>query len=221
VISSVKKRFLIGLAPLVVVGAFLVIPAASQALPHVYKNGVIAAEGKKLRTLQWGVFKLANTTTGTLECHAAFEGFLENPAGGGSAKGPIQAFSPYECSNPTCTVSGGLFVELTTEHLPWNVEIIEPSAGVFRHQMGVKGEKGGKGSVEFFYNCEGVIKEHVFGATAPLALNNGLAIGAAPAEIEFNAAAGELESAVGAFRLEGKFRQQGFNAEELIEVKNP
>jgi hypothetical protein len=205
----------------VVVGAFLVIPAATQALPHVYKNEVIATEGKKLRTLQWGVLHLANTTTGTLECHAAFEGFLENPTGGGSAKGQVQAFSPYECSNPTCTTSGGLFVELTTEHLPWNIEIIEPSAGVFRHQIGVKGEKGGKGSVEFFYNCEGVIKEHVFGGIAPLVQNNGLSIGAAPGEMESSAAAGELESALGAFRLEGHFKQQGFAAQELIEVKNP
>jgi hypothetical protein len=216
-----KKKFLIGLAPMVVVAAFLAVPAASQAAPHVYKNGVIQPEGKKLRTLQWGVFHLTNATTGSVECHAAFEGFLENPTGGGQATGQVQAFSPYECANAACIAMGGKFVELTTEHLSWNVEITEPSPAVFRHKMGVKGEKGGKGSVEFFYNCEGAIKEHVFGETAPRVLNNGISIGSIPAEIEFDAGSGELESAVGGFKPEGKLKQQGFGAQELIEVKNP
>jgi hypothetical protein len=219
-----NKRLQIGLAPLLAIAALALMPVGAQAAPHVYKNGVIQAEGKKLRTLQWGVFHLANGTAGIVECHAAFEGFLENPTGGGQAKGQVQAFSPYECANPACIAMGGKFVELTTEHLPWNAEIIESPSGstpAFRQKMGVKSEKGGKGSVEFFYNCEGALKAHPFGETAPLILNNGLVIGAAPGEIDFDAGAGELESEIGGFKPEGRIKQQGFAAQELIEVKNP
>src|SRR5262249_3365742 len=97
----------------------------------------------------------------------------------------------------------------------------EPTAGAFRHKMGAKSEKGGKGSVEIFYNCEGALKAHPFGELSPLVLNNGLSIGAIPGEIEFAPGAGELESEIEGFKAEGRFKQQGFAAQELIEVKNP
>jgi len=216
-----KKKFLIGLAPLVVVTAFLVIPAASQAVPHVYRNGVKSAEGTKLRTLTWGVFHLSNATTGEVECHAALPGFLENPTGGGQATGQVQAFSPYECVSNTCIGQGGKFVEVTTEHLPWTVELTEPSAGVFRQKIGVKGEKGGKGSAELFYNCEGVTKVHPFGENSPLFLNNGLSIGATPGEIEFDPGSAEFESEIGGFKTAAKLKTMGFSSQDLLKVKNP
>jgi hypothetical protein len=56
----VKKKFLIGVAPLVVAAAFAPVPAAEGA-PHVYKNGVIAKEGTPLRTVEWGNFKFKTT----------------------------------------------------------------------------------------------------------------------------------------------------------------
>jgi hypothetical protein len=216
----VKKKFLIGLAPLVVVAALLVIPAASQALPHVYKDGVIAAEGKPVRMIDWGVFHFTNKTVGQVECRDAMAGFLENPTGGGQAKGPIQMFSPYECVSAECTAIGGKFIEITGEHLPWVSEITEPSAGVFRQKIGVKGEKGGKGSAELFINCEAVTKGHAFGETSPRVLNNGTTKGLKPGELEFDAGSGEFE---GEFpgKIEAKFKQMGFANQEVIEVQNP
>ena len=65
-IPTVKRKFLIGLASLVIVAAFAAVPAAEGA-PHVYKNGVIAKEGTPLRTVEWGNFKF-KTSMGEPEC---------------------------------------------------------------------------------------------------------------------------------------------------------
>src|SRR5262249_29549968 len=177
--GSMKKKFLTGIAPLVVIAAFLVIPAAAQAVPHVYKNGVIQAEGKKLRYIAWSTLQFTNPSVfGTSECHHAFEGFLENPTGGGAAIGQLQAFEPYECVNSSCIALGGKQIVLTPEKLPWNSEVTEPEAGVFRMATGKKGEKGGSGSIEIQETCEGIATAQFFGALAPKILNNGISIGA-------------------------------------------
>src|SRR5262249_54195430 len=98
-VIPMKKKLLVGLAPLVVVAALLVMPAASQAActapncPHVYKNGVKSAEGKELHTLAWGTLHLKTTVAiGEVECRNVFTGVLENPVGGGQAKGLIEVF---------------------------------------------------------------------------------------------------------------------------------
>ena len=214
-----KKRFLIGLAPLVVT-AFMVMPTVAQAVPHVYKNGLISAEGKKLRTISWGTAKLKNITLGEVECHNVFAGYSENPTGGGAAKGQVQAFYPYECVAETCKALGGTKIEITSEKMPWNAAVTEPEAGVFDQVTGKKGEKGGSGSIEFFVNCEGVTKPHFFGENVTKIQNNGLAIGSAPGEQEFLQTQ-NLESEIGAGETIGKVKVEGYGAEELIEVKNP
>ena len=50
---------------------------------------------------------------------------------------------------------------------------------------------------------------------------NGSSIGAAPSKLEFNAASGSLESASGAGELTGKLKLLGYEAQELVQVKNP
>jgi hypothetical protein len=214
-----KKRFLIGLAPLVVT-AFMVMPTVAQAVPHVYKNGVISGEAKKLRTISWGTAKLTNITLGPVECHNVFAGFSENPTGGGAAVGKVQAFYPYECVATTCASLGGTKIEITPEKLPWNAAVTEPEAGVFEQLTGKKGEKGGAGSVEFLVNCEGVTKPHFFGENGTKILNNGLQIGTTPGEQEFLKSP-NLESEIGAGETEGKVKVEGYASQELIEVKNP
>jgi large repetitive protein len=74
---------------------------------HVYKNGVIGAEGKPLRTIGWGTLKLTNATLGEVECHDITAGSMENPTGGGSAVGKVQAFYPYECISESCKALAG------------------------------------------------------------------------------------------------------------------
>jgi hypothetical protein len=97
---------------------------------------------------------------------------------------------------------------------------------VFRQKTGKKSERGGAGSVECFYNCEGGTnaKSHFFGELSPLIHNNGTTIGLKPGEIEVDAGSGELESESGGFggvTVAGLRKVQGYAAQELIEVKNP
>jgi hypothetical protein len=56
----------------------------------------------------------------------------------------------------------------------------------------------------------------------PRVLNNGISIGSAPDEEQFDQpASGELESEVGGLKLAGKNKLEGYGGEELIGVKNP
>jgi hypothetical protein len=50
---------------------------------------------------------------------------------------------------------------------------------------------------------------------------NGSSIGGAPSKFEFNAAAGSLESTSGAGEVTGKMKLLGYEAQELVQVKNP
>jgi hypothetical protein len=224
VIPSMKKKFLTGLAPLVAVAAFAAVPAAEGA-PHVYKNGVIGKEGTPVRWVEWNPTKVINPGAGgENECKLVGAGFTENPIGGVNAIGKVEAWFPYECIEAACIKQGGKFVEISGEHLPWRVEVTEPSPGVFRQKTGTKSERGGAGSMEFLWNCEGFAKSHAFGEVSPLILNNGTTIGLKPGEIEFDPGSGEMESVevgVGPWRFSGKRKVQGYAGQELIEVKNP
>jgi hypothetical protein len=214
------KKLFISLATLVAVAAFAVMPAVSQAAPHVYKNGVLSPEGKKLRLISWGTLKLTNATLGEVICHNVFAGYGENPKGGGAAVGKVQAFFPYECESASCLTLGGKGIVAKAGKLPWKAEVIEPEVGVFRQKTGEKGNN--TESVHFTVNCEGVVEAEFFGQLTPKALNGGQSIGALPGEGEFDAGAGELESVgIGGAAVHGTAKGFGYAEEELIEVKNP
>jgi hypothetical protein len=193
----------------------------TAASAHVYQNGVIGKEGKKVRTLGWGTLKLTNSTLGEVECHDVMAGYLENPAGGGSAIGQIQGFAPYECVSASCTALGGSTIEVSAEKLPWSAELAETEEGAFR----IKSGNGLKAAAAVFerVNCVGKLNAQFSGEDAPKFLNNGLMIGAFPGEQEFDQpGSGELESeASGALKFGGKLKVQGYASQELIEVKNP
>jgi len=230
-----KKKFLIGLAPLLVTAALAAMPAASQAAPHVYKNGVIGGVEKKVREISWGTLKLKNGVLGEVICHNIFAGFAENPSGGGAAIGKVQAFSPYECESPSCIALGGKGIDVKAGILPWIAEAIEPKPGVFRQKTGRKGPTKNKkpnpltepGFVDFTVNCEGVTTPEFFGENRSLVENNGLAIGSGPGELLLqteteNPESPDLESElVGNGETQGKLKVEGYGLEELIEVKDP
>jgi hypothetical protein len=189
--------------------------------PHVYKNGVIGAEGAKLRTLEWGVLKLTNPALGEVECHSIWAGYLENPAGSGAAVGFVQAFFPYECVSESCKALGATAIEVTAEKLPWSAEVVAPGEGVFRMKTGNRTKAAG--AIFVRVNCVGAKNVQFFGENAPKLLNNGLAAGSAPGEGEFDQpGSGELESeALGGLKFAGNVKVEGYGQEELIEVKAP
>ena len=195
--------------------------AFTAATPHVYSNLVKHGEGTILRTIAWGTLKFTNPTLGEVECHTISAGYSDNPTGGGAAVGKVQAFDPYECVGETCTSLGGTGIEVIPEKLPWSEEVTEPEAGVFRMNTGNRLKAAG--AVFERVNCIGVKNTQFVGEFAPKILNNGLKIGEDPAEQEFDQpGSGELESeALGAGKFGGRFKVEGYDAEELIEVKNP
>ena len=224
------------LAPLLVTLALVVmLPAASQGAPHVYKNGVIGAEGKKVKLVE-------------VICHNIFAGYAENPLGGGAAKGFVQAFFPYECEEPACATSKGelevkpgktLYAEpAQLQPAGWKAEVIEPKAGEFWQKTGFKGPtpnvranpKLEPGQIEFEINCSTIGKFIFFGENLAKVLNNGLAIGAGPGELELKTEASdptktskdlETEGGLGKGETEGPVKVEGYGEEELLEVKNP
>jgi hypothetical protein len=238
-----NKKTFISVAPLVAIAAFVVMPAASQgactppACPHVYLNGAKSPEGtKKARQIAWGTLKLKNKAFGEVECHNVFGGFLTNPAGGGPAKGQIQAFAPYECESSTCIALGGKGIKVTPGKLPWAAEVIEPKPGVFREKIGHKGSTAfvkpaetEPEFVDFTVNCEGVVIPEFFGELDALILNNGISIGSGPGEWQLepeavNPESKDLETEIltaNKGEYEGHVKVEGYGAEELISVANP
>jgi alpha-tubulin suppressor-like RCC1 family protein len=191
----------------------------NAASTHAYKNGVIVAQGKKLLTIGWGTLKFTNASL-EVECHTISAGFMENPTGGGSAIGKVQAHFPYECVSASCTTAGGTAIELTPENLPWSSEATEVEGGAFRARTGNRIKAAG--AVLLRVNCVGVKNTQFFAEDVPRVLNNGISIGSAPDEEEFDPGSGELESeAFGGLKLAGKVKFEGYGEEELIEVKNP
>jgi phosphodiesterase/alkaline phosphatase D-like protein len=193
----------------------------TAATPHVYRNGVRAAEGKPLRTISWGTLKLTNPSLGEVECHDVAAGFAENPGGGGTAVGKVQGFVPYECVSESCKALGGSATQVGAEELPWSTEATEVEAGGFRMRIG-NGVKAA-GAAFLRINCVGVKNTQFSGEGAPRVINNGFSMGSGPGEEEFDQpGSGELESeALGGLKIAGKLKTQGYSAEELIEVRNP
>jgi hypothetical protein len=196
----------------------------NAASTHAYRNGVISKEGKKLPTIGWGTLKFTSASPyGAFECLDITAGLMENPSGGGSAIGKVQALVPYECAlSETCKTSGGTATQVTPENLPWSTEATEVEGGAFRTRTGNRIKAAG--AVFLRANCVGVKNTQFFAEDAPRVLNNGVSIGSAPDEEEFDQpGSGELESEAGGLKLAlaGPVKFEGYGTEELIEVKNP
>ena len=145
---------------------------------------------------------------------------MENPTGGGSAIGKVQGYFPYECVSASCKSSGGTAIELTPENLPWSTEATEVEGGAFRMRTGNRIKAAG--AVLLRVNCVGVNNTQFFAEDVPKVLNDGITVGSAPDEEEFDQpGSGELESEAGGLKLAGKVKFEGYGAQELIEVKNP
>ena len=179
----------------------------------------MVGEGKLARTIGWGTVKFTNASFGEVECHTISAGFMENPTGGGSAIGKVQAQFPYECASASCKASGGTAIQITSENLPWSTEATEVEGGALRMRTGNRIKVAG--AVFLRVNCVGVKNTQFSAEVVPKVLNNGVAVGVAPGEEEFDPGSGELEGEAGGLKFAGKVKIQGYGGQELIEVKNP
>jgi hypothetical protein len=247
--TPMSKKLSLGLAPLLVIAAFVMTPASAlgaaeitwpsctaPACPHVYKNGVIEPEGEHLNGIAWGNLQLFNAKLGEVECHSIYAGFSVNPTGGGRAEGKVQAFFPYECTDELCTTQLGELKVTNGSTLPWKAEFVENAAKEFFQKTGFKGPTETKkanpatepGQVEFNVNCTTILASDFFGVTNYKILNNGISIGSSPAveqtqtEKANPANMRNLESEVrGPIEIKSSLRVEGYGGQELIGVKNP
>jgi hypothetical protein len=218
------KRFL-GLVPVLAIVCAM-IPAAAQAVPHQYKNGTITPEGEKVPQLAWGTLTLENLNAGLIKCHNIFGGTGENPVGGGAAQGELEGYSAYSCESETCEASGKK-VEVYPLGLDnpilgyWEIHVVEEPAGTFKLKVGNK-VSGSPKQIKFDIRCTGLLEATEFHGELFPNTKNGTSIGASPSTVTFSkAASGELESLIGTGTVSGKVKQMGYEAQDLLQVKNP
>jgi hypothetical protein len=100
-----KRRFLIGLAPLFAITALAVMPVAAQAeTQHWYRSGAKIAEATVVPVVTFGgkINLSQNSALGEINCKGAGGGIIENPTGGGAGTGKSNSASFWECKAPTC-----------------------------------------------------------------------------------------------------------------------
>src|SRR3984893_12872249 len=124
-----NKKLLASLAPLLVIMALAVMPAAAQAEPHWYLSGNILAEGKKMTVKTNGklVFSIPGTTIRVSWTVTDAEVLL-NPKGGGAGVDLMKMFKLSGCGPNPCPVSssgtqGALSVKALK--LPWATKLVE------------------------------------------------------------------------------------------------
>jgi len=140
-----RRKLLVSLAPLVAVVAFVVVPAAAQAVgPHYYTSGTRLEEGKKQPIISYGHLSLtAEGATIPTECENAVGGYIENPVGGGPGKQVTESFTSYNCHNTECEANPGGHIGVIFENenkpglrlqINWPAELTEAKLGTIRLQ---------------------------------------------------------------------------------------
>jgi hypothetical protein len=232
-----KLRKFLTLAPLLVIAAFAVMPAAAQAEPHFYSNhvglpaesGGPGAEGKD--TLAWGKLELEAKSIGKLICENEFGGDAYNPGGPEGAQpgeAKVDAYAVYDCTNEGCEVALKSKIEIIPEGLDkfgeWEAKLTEPEVGVIRLKTGNK-TLNSPTQIKFLISCPpnglGEIKTPSRGELTPK-LKNGTLIGSAPSKIEFGLGSGELELAgIPEGKVNGSLKVMGYETGEIISTSNP
>jgi hypothetical protein len=118
-----RKRFLTGLAPLLAVTAFAVVPAAAQAAPHWYKKGVLV-----------GAVPITVATSGAItftppgaiiKCKASDAEEIWNPAGGAAGQDLVTSFTLTKCVNKMASSACPKgTAEVLANGLPWPSHLI-------------------------------------------------------------------------------------------------
>ncbi len=96
-----RKKFLAGLAPLLVVSA-LVIPAAAQALPHWYQGKVLLTSPATVSTAGSLTF---SSPSEVVKCTVADSEEVWNPVGGGAGMDLMLGFTTSKCKVTKATAA--------------------------------------------------------------------------------------------------------------------
>ena len=233
-----------GLAPLLAVAAFAVMPVAAQAVGHYYSNGLKIAEGSKKTVIAWGTITLAGVKGGTLPnhitCHNAAGGTIENPVGGTAGVGATEVFVAYQCEQenvcPAGTAGRATAEKIVNNATPpavstgWPNVLSEPSVGLWRTESSrVKVDIGcwlltepeTRGGGEHFVEIGGFGTETAGLLQKPETHKGTNA--AHPGGVVFGVGSGELQGEAAGEALtgktEGEVKTLGYLNQELINVK--
>lgn len=113
-----NKKFLLILAPVLAIAAFMVAPAAQAAEPCYTKSSALCSSVKEAPVEVYAVgtltLKLVAGGAGETTCHVAGAGTIKNPAVG-KGEGSTVEFDTYACASSTCPA----FTKVEPEALPW------------------------------------------------------------------------------------------------------
>jgi hypothetical protein len=125
-----QKKLLAGIAPMLALVAFAVVPAAAQAEPHWYK-GKVALGSTPLAVTTGGNLTL-NALGATIKCKVNDVEEIWNPSAGGPGVDLMTAFNLSKCkvkvASPGCPKGP---ITVLAENLPWPSRLFtEPPATI-------------------------------------------------------------------------------------------
>ena len=209
----------------------------STATPHGAKVKEGAASTKTF--ISWGNVRLEGSeggiglcgpASGCIVCHTASAGTLFNPAGAAAGERSVQAFATFACEQELFCPSKTTAVATTAGNLPWHDLLTEEAAGTIRQEtVGFKVNflrfEGSSLIVEFKFLTglkKGSLTEAEKGLR-PKYVEGTEALHPGVFEYDFESGEMELEGSSGKVRgfFTGAVKLLGYNAQELIAVKNP
>ncbi|HEV2923911.1 MAG TPA: hypothetical protein VGW98_07745 [Solirubrobacteraceae bacterium] len=229
-----KKKLVIGLAPLLVTAVFAARPGTAQAVPHWTVNGSLATSAPVLVKAS-GVLSLVVVKGGVpgafVTCAIAEVGTINNPTSGAGVDAPLVMFafaahpttSGLGCeSQSVCPAADRTDVTpystagTSSYFLDWG-SILEPSGAQIRDKI-----TGINLKIDCVKNAA-IDSSIIFvGATAPLCLHGTSALH--PGFLEWAAGSGELEvqGSGGAVTadIEGAVQMLGYEENELINCRS-
>ena len=197
----------------------------TTATPHYYSN--LALVGSTPRTtIEWGTITLRAAKGGVagsfVTCHTVGAGPISNPSGGFPGEGSTQAFATFACeSEGVCPP--GQSTALVGEGLPWHEILTEETLSTTRQETTnltlriecLVGEKVEGGSKFVVGSGEKGLRPAFAQGTEALH----------PPFLEFGEGSGELEAegsgGTVTRKAEGAVKLLGYNAQELLSVKDP
>jgi len=206
-----NKKLLISLAPLLATAAFAVMPAAAQASPHWFKNGVaIKSTVTELPIVAWGTLTLTAREIGTIECQNVAGGDIHNTGNAPEGVGvdEVERFDPYDCVGVCPEVW-----KVTGEGLPWPSELIEKE-GKLEDKIGTVASP-----IIIHVECPGLVINTQFKGELTPTTNNGTSA-LKPSFLELSASSGTLTSELlGPGGAGGKAKVEGYEESEVLAAK--
>ena len=242
-----RNSLLMGLAPVLVIAAFAVMPVAARAEPHYYESGTLIAEVEKVPIVEWGTLNfhpfpdVAPLTT----CESTMGGYVSNGAEVGI--GATSEFVTYNCVNANCppgkvTIEGRDYEKEFTvdaQGLPWPNTLIEEEGirvlstnvelaiGCVAHGLSNTSPPGGTepgkpGAQEQFYMAPPTVC-----VTTPERQQKPVSVPGRnttiTSKVQYDQFAGGLSCAGGAVegKTAGSLKVMGYRESELITAKSP